>query len=132
MRLAAGMAAAPRAATTAMVVTRGRRVTSMTQRLGFFVPSARSDLGAFRRFQPMTRPPANPSRAGVRVRATTTAIATATAAAIPIVVRNGMPAKERPMRAMSTVTPAKTTAEPAVPVARAADSSGSMPARTWS
>ena len=62
--------------------------------------------------------------------ATSTAIATATEAAIPMVVRNGMPAKESPMRAMSTVTPAKTTAEPAVPVARATDSSGSTPSRT--
>ncbi len=59
-------------------------------------------------------------------------MATATAAAMPIVVRKGMPAKPKPMSAMSTVMPANTTADPAVPVARAADSSGSTPARTWS
>ena len=46
------------------------------------------------------------------------------------VVRNGMRANDSPIRAMSTVTPAKTTADPAVPVARAADSSGSTPERT--
>ncbi len=68
----------------------------------------------------------------MRVIATSTATATAAAAAIPIVVRNGIPAKPRPISAMSTVMPAKTTADPAVPVARAADSSGSVPARTWS
>ena len=66
----------------------------------------------------------------MRVTEISTASATATAAAMPMVVRNGMPAKLSPTRAMSTVTPAKTTAEPAVPVARAADSSGSAPART--
>lgn len=59
-----------------------------------------------------------------------TAMATATDAAMPIVVRNGMFAKPRPMSAMSTVMPANTTADPAVPVARAADSSGSIPSRT--
>jgi hypothetical protein len=46
-------------------------------------------------------------------------------------VRNGMPTTARPERAMTTVSPANTTAEPAVPVARAADSSGSMPAASW-
>ena len=42
-----------------------------------------------------------------------------------------MPTTARPDSAMTTVSPAKTTAEPAVPVARAADSSGSMPAASW-
>ena len=105
-------------------------------------PVAASDLPAFRRASPLlrtrgcrrgrptTRPLMKPSIAGVRVRATSTAIATATAAAMPIVVRNGMRANDSPIRAMSTVTPAKTTADPAVPVARAADSSGSTPERT--
>ena len=37
-----------------------------------------------------------------------------------------------PTRAMITVRPANTTAEPAVPTARAADSSTSMPAASWS
>ena len=68
----------------------------------------------------------------MRVTAIATATATDTDAAIPITVRNGIPAKPRPISAMSTVTPAKTTADPAVPVARAAESSGSMPVRTWS
>lgn len=71
-----------------------------------------------------------PSTAGVRVTAMATAIATATEAAMPIVVRNGMPAKPSPIKAMSTVIPAKTTADPAVPTARDADSSGSTPSRT--
>ena len=80
--------------------------------------------------RPATRPFRKPRIAGVRVTAISTAMSTATAAAIPMVVRKGMPAKPSPTRAISTVIPAKTTAEPAVPVAREADSSGSTPART--
>ena len=38
-----------------------------------------------------------------------------------------MPATESPTRAMMTVVPAKTTAVPAVPVARAAAASGASP-----
>ncbi len=54
------------------------------------------------------------------------------AAATPIVVRNGIRATASPHSAMITVSPAKTTAEPAVATARAADSSGAMPSRSWS
>ena len=153
-RLAAGIARIPSPTTTATVVMTGCRVTPPTQRSAkppacrtraccrrLDVPRRRAQhpcprqtaaTAGFRRFQPTTRPFANPSRAGERVSATSTAIATATDAAMPIVVRNGMFASDSPMSAMSTVTPAKTTAEPAVPVARAADSSGSTPTRTWS
>jgi hypothetical protein len=46
-------------------------------------------------------------------------------------VRNGIPTTARPESAMTTVSPAKTTADPAVPTARAADSSGSMPDASW-
>ena len=42
-----------------------------------------------------------------------------------------MPTTARPDSAMTTVSPAKTTAEPAVPMARAADSSGSIAAASW-
>jgi hypothetical protein len=42
-----------------------------------------------------------------------------------------MPTTARPESAMTTVRPAKTTADPAVPTARAADSSGSMPVASW-
>ena len=42
---------------------------------------------------------------------------TPTAAATPMVVRNGMPATDRPDSAIITVSPAKTTAEPAVATA---------------
>ena len=90
----------------------------------------RADVRFRAKPQPTTRPFANPRKAGVSVSPMHTAMATATDAATPMVVRNGMPAKPRPIRAMSTVMPANTTAEPAVPVARAADSSGSMPPRT--
>ena len=61
-----------------------------------------------------------------------TAIATPTAAAMPMIDRNGMPATERPTSAIITVIPANTTAEPAVATARATDSSGSIPAPSWS
>ena len=123
----------PRVSTTATVVTMGWFVTSPTQRVAKLRRGSAVALRFFtRRGRPATRPLRTPSIAGVRLSATSTAIATATAAAMPIVVRNGMPAKESPMRAMSTVTPANTTADPAVPVARAADSSGATPERTWS
>ena len=78
-----------------------------------------------------SRDPAKPSRAGSRVRATATATSTVPAAPIPMTARNGMPTIDRPHSAMITVRPAKTTAEPAVPVARAVDSSGSIPAASW-
>jgi hypothetical protein len=73
------------------------------------------------------RSPANPSSAGSSVMATSTATATVPAAARPITVRNGMSTTARPASAMTTVTPANTTAEPAVPTARAAASCGTRP-----
>ena len=75
----------------------------------------------------MRRPFASPSSAGNRVVATPIAMSTATAAPTPITERNGMPTTSSPSSAMMTVTPAKTTALPAVPTAIAADSSGSSP-----
>ena len=76
--------------------------------------------------------PAKPSMAGSSVSAMTTAMPTPTAAATPIVVRNGMPATASPLRAIITVRPANTTAEPAVATASATDSSASIPADSWS
>ncbi len=73
------------------------------------------------------RPFASPSRAGSSVVATPIAMTTATAAPTPMTERNGMPTTSSPSRAMITVTPANTTALPAVPTAIAADSSGSSP-----
>ena len=70
--------------------------------------------------------------AGVSVTAMSTATATAAAAATPSAVRKGMPATESPTRAMITVSPAKTTADPEVAVARAMDSSTGSPARSCS
>ena len=70
--------------------------------------------------------------AGSSVIAMSTAIVTVPAAARPITVRNGMLTTVRPTRAMTTVMPAKTTAEPAVAVAWAAASAGSSPSpRFW-
>jgi hypothetical protein len=43
-----------------------------------------------------------------------------------MVVRNGMPATDRPSSAMTTVSPAKMIAEPAVAVARAIESVGEL------
>ena len=70
----------------------------------------------------------NPSNAGSRVNATSTAVSTVAAAASPIAVRNGTPTTLNPASAITTVAPANVTAEPAVAVARAIDSSGSIPA----
>jgi hypothetical protein len=66
------------------------------------------------------------SSAVTSVRAIETA--TATAAAAPLSPRNMMPTTVRPRRAMITVAPAKTTADPAVPTARAmASGTGAAP-----
>ncbi len=70
--------------------------------------------------------------AGPIVSAPTTATATATAAETPIAERKGRPTMTSPTSAVMTVMPAKTTADPAVAVARAAASSPSMPSRTFS
>ena len=78
------------------------------------------------------RSPANPMNAGSSVSARTTSSATATAPKAPITVRKGTLARLSPIRAMTTVRPANTTAEPAVPTERAADSSTAMPAESWS
>lgn len=123
-RPAAGIAHTPSPATTTSTVTSGTRVTVRTHHRA-------SRGGGRRRFfgiRGRNRVPANASNAGTSVTAIATASATATAAAIPIVVRNGMPATARPSKAITTVSPAKITADPAVAVARATDSSTSSPA----
>ena len=76
---------------------------------------------------PCTRRPVKPRMAGSKVSAMRTAIATVAAAAMPIWARNGIPTTLSPASAMITVSPAKTTADPAVPAARPAASSGSRP-----
>ena len=66
----------------------------------------------------VARAPAGPrsrSAPAAASSATRTATATVTAAATPISVRIGMPTTDRPVRAMTTVRPAKKTALPAVP-----------------
>ena len=73
--------------------------------------------------------PMSPMKAGSIVRAMTTARATPMAAKTPMTVRKGMLAMARPMRAMRTVVPANTTADPDVATARAADSCTSKPSR---
>src|SRR5699024_11067822 len=57
---------------------------------------------------------ASPRNAGIIVREMSTATATAPEAPTPMMVRKGMPARESPSRAIITVMPAKTTADPAV------------------
>ena len=79
-----------------------------------------------------SRFPMRPMRAGTAVRATSTATATTAAEAIPMVVRNPIPATLRPHRATTTVVPAKTTALPAVATARPAASAGATPSARYS
>jgi hypothetical protein len=81
------------------------------------------------RFSPAGRIflPAYPSIAGIMVSAMRTAMTTVPAAARPILVSIGTLTTARPARAITTVRPAKTTAEPAVPVARPTASSRSRP-----
>jgi hypothetical protein len=73
------------------------------------------------------RGPSAPSSAGSSVTAAVTATTTATAALYPIVTTNGIPEKSSDTSAITTVVPAKTTAPPAVAVARAIDSRISIP-----
>ena len=63
----------------------------------------------------------------VKVTATRTARKTEPAATLPITDRNGIPTTLSASRAMMTVAPAKTTALPLVPVARATESFMLMP-----
>ncbi|BFO14334.1 hypothetical protein SHKM778_07220 [Streptomyces sp. KM77-8] len=58
-------------------------------------------------------------------------MATAPADASPIEVSSGTPATDSPASAMTTVAPAKTTALPAVALARATDSTTGIPAASW-
>ena len=118
------MTPAPTMATSRKVT--GLRVTMPAQRLP---NDGRVPRRAWRPLRPgigqrSKRLPAKPRNAGTRVRATRTAIATMPAATSPMVVRKGMPTTESPASAIITVAPAKTTALPAVPTARAADSCG--------
>ncbi len=120
----------------AMMKTRGAFITMRTQRPpsdGFAVPSPSCSAAARARRcarEPALgtrRPRATPMIAGMRVTAMLTATSTANAAPTPMTDRNGMPTTSRPSSAMITVTPANTTAPPAVATACAADSSGSSP-----
>ena len=76
--------------------------------------------------------PSAPSIAGSRVAAAQTATTTAIAAVKPSVLTSGMPAKASEQSAITTVKPAKTTAPPAVAVARAIDSRSSIPSPSCS
>ena len=76
--------------------------------------------------------PSAPSIAGSCVAAAVTATTTAIAAVKPSVATSGIPAKASEQSAITTVKPAKTTAPPAVAVARAIDSRISIPSPSWS
>src|SRR5690606_19160712 len=71
-------------------------------------------------------------RQGAGVRAIATITATVMPATRPITVTAGIPAMARPQMAMTTVTPANSTADPDVATARPAASSTVMPRRRFS
>jgi hypothetical protein len=71
--------------------------------------------------------PAKPISAGRRVSDPAAMIATVMAHIRPMLVTSGMPAMARPMMAITTVMPAKSTAEPDVAMARPAASSTDCP-----
>ncbi|CAM5434458.1 hypothetical protein SALBM311S_04730 [Streptomyces alboniger] len=132
----AGTAIAPSPTTPSSSTAAGRRMTKLAQRVpmpglaGTWEDfSGSSLLLRFPRFSPAGRifRPAYPRSAGIMVSAIRTATTTVPAAARPILVSIGTPTTERPASAITTVRPAKTTAEPAVPVARPAASSRSRP-----
>ena len=154
-----GTTSAPRATTTTRMVASGTRVTVCTHHPkmppersplptalvlvdGVSVPAVASSFllalavtwAGFgprprRDFRGRSLSPIRPMKAGSIVRAMTTARATPTAAKTPMTVRKGILAMANPMRAMTTVVPAKTTADPDVATARAADSCTSKPSR---
>ncbi len=124
----AGRASAPRPSTPASSNGTRNRITWRAQRKP--AGSRRTVWSRVTARRGSTRRPAKPSSAGSRVTATSTATATVPAAARPITVRNGMPTRASPASAMTTVPPAKSTAEPAVPRARPAASGGGTPSRT--
>ncbi len=128
------MESVPSTATTATVVTIGRFMTPRTQRRPMVGRVEATGCALFQAREPSfgaSFAPARPSIAGTRVTAAAMAMKTATAAPTPMTERKGMPTTSSPSRAMITVTPAKTTALPAVPTAIAADSSGSSPRASW-
>jgi hypothetical protein len=124
---AAGIASAPRRATPRVSTRIGRRSTNRAQRS----PPWPSDLSA----RPPTRRAdrdstfsgTNPRIAGTSVSATSTATITAPAAASPILLSTGMPTTISPASAITTVRPAKTTADPAVPTASETASTAGSP-----
>ncbi|SLH71324.1 Uncharacterised protein [Mycobacteroides abscessus subsp. abscessus] len=125
-RFTAGAASRPSTTTLSSRVSAGARPMSLATRMPLVTTVSSSgscwatngSLGVNR-----NRPSA-PSSAGIRVRATSTANAAATAPPRPMKVRNRTPTMLRPASAMMTVRPANTTAEPAVPNAVPAASSG--------
>ena len=123
-----GIASAPSARTDSTTAGTRCRVSRPTQRAPSVGLAARGPVSKFLPFA--IRAPANPSSAGTSVSETATATATVPAAASPIAVMNGIPTTASEARAITTVAPAKTTALPAVATARAADSSGSIPANS--
>ena len=76
--------------------------------------------------------PTKPSSAGSRVTAASTVTATTDAAPMPSPLMKASPIASMPSRAMMTVSPANTTARPAVSIAVTTAVSGSWPAcRAW-
>ncbi len=140
--LAAGTATAPRPTTASSRTATGLRRMKRAQRaprfgccclrarssaLRCFFSDSGLPLYSARSLRASTLTGAKPRSAGTSVTAMKTAIATVPAAAMPIFVSIGMLTTARPTRAMMTVSPAKTTAVPAVPTARPAASWRSRP-----
>ena len=127
-----GRASTIRTARATIVAIQGRPATRSAQRRQ---PCGSASAGlALPRWMlsESIRGPSAPSMAGSRVAAAQTATTTATAAVKPSVLTSGIPAKASEQRAMTTVKPAKTTAPPAVAVARAIDSRSSIPSASCS
>ena len=124
------MASTRRIATELTIAVHGWRLTARAQRCQ--TPSFCSAAGRSFQIRPLLiRGPSRPSIAGSSVMPANIAIRTTIAAVYPSAVTIGMPATSRESSAMITVEPANTTAPPAVAVARAADSVGSMPLAIW-
>lgn len=133
-----GMDNAPSPSTTTAITTAGNRRTNRTQlrpidEAARFLAGLRPGPGLPATpgiFTAKDLSPHAPSRAGISVSAMSTDTATVTAAATPIQVRNSICASASAMSAVNTVSPANTTEDPAVPVARPAASGPARWARS--
>ncbi|MNN57249.1 hypothetical protein D3C81_1722280 [compost metagenome] len=127
-----GRAMVPSSATPSTTATKGCPVTNLPHTLPRLAAFGLLPVLLKRLAGALIRPPSSSRIAGTTRIVISIAVKTQSAPATPMAVRNGTPTKENPTRAIITVTPANTTALPAVPFAMAIASRRSYPsASCW-